>query len=183
MVRHLRIASALLVGGLMTAHVGAQSPAPTSTPPPAPARTPAPDPGDPSSLFPPIPTDPSQPGYHAGAHRTILRHNPIPQRSSYRSSETQSQQGSARFSNPGGVGRYSEYYDQRTLDAPADYHANPVAKFDSGGGPSRSEQIAAQQVGNQRARNIQDHIDAYGRPIGFGYGIGFAGGMGYAFPY
>jgi hypothetical protein len=178
MVRHLRIASALLAGGVMTAQAGAQTPAA-----PAPAPAPAPAAGDPNQLFPPIPTDPSAPNYHAGAHKTILRHNPLPQRSSYRSSGTQSQQGSARFSNPGGAGRYSEYYDQRTLDAPVDYHANPVAKFDSGGGPDRSEQMAAQQLGNQRARNIQDHIDAYGRPIGFGYGLGFAGGMGYAYPY
>ena len=176
MVRLRRLASALLVGGLGVAPAAAQTPA---TPAPKPPSVPPAN----APLFPPIPTDPSHPDYHPGAHRTILRHNPIPQRSSYRTSTTHTSEGSAGYSNPGGVGRYAEYYDPNTLNANVDRHANPVARFDNGGGPSRSDQIAAQQVGNQRSQSIQDHIDAYGRPIGFGYGLGFGGGFGYAIPY
>lgn len=183
MIRPLPIASALLAANLVVGSALAQAP-PAA---PVPAATPAPRaqvaPNSDASLFPPIPTDPADPAYHAGAHRTILRHNPVPQRSASRANVSRTQSSSAGFSNPGGVGKYAEYYDQNTLAPNPDYHPAPVARFDSGGGPDRSEQIAAQQVGIQRSRSIQDHIDAYGRPIGFGYGLGFAGGLGYAFPY
>lgn len=189
MVRPLRIASALLLGGFLAAPAGAQTPSPEPSTTPTntavpPARR-APLPGN--QFVSPIPTDPSHPSYHPGASRTILRHNPVPKRTSYNSHYSTG--GSAGYANPGGVGRFAEYYDQNTLAPPVDYHATPVARFDSGGGPDRAEQMQAQQLGIQRANSIQNHIDAYGRPIGlgygfgFGYGLGLAGGRGYASPF
>ena len=58
--------------------------------------------------------------------------------------------------------------------------------------PIRADQIAAAQAGQQRARNIQDNINIYGRPygaygaglgFGFGYGLGLSGGRLYNYPY
>jgi len=55
-----------------------------------------------------------------------------------------------------------------------------------------ADQVAAAQVGQQRARNIQDNINVYGRPYGalgvgfgygFGYGLGLSGGTLYNYPY
>jgi hypothetical protein len=181
-----RIASVLIVGGLMVSWAQAQAPAPqgkAGSPPP-------------TTLFPPIPTDPAHPDYNAAAHRSILRHNPLPPATSYRShygyGRTSSTNGERGFANPGGVGRYAEYYDENTPKSQVDQHPVPVARFDSGGGPTRADQVAAAQVGQQRARNIQDNINAYGRPYGamgigfgygFGYGLGLSGGSLYNYPY
>jgi len=175
-----RIASVLIVGGLMAPWAMAQGPQgqPGGRPP--------------ASLFPPVPTDPAHPNYNAAAHRTILRHNPLPAGTTYRSyyGPTSSTHGERGFANPGGVGRYAEYYDENTPKSQVDQHPVPVARFDSGGGPTRSDQIAAAQVGQQRARNIQDNINVYGRPygaigagLGFGYGLGLSGGRLYNYPY
>src|SRR4051812_20699780 len=109
MVRPRRVASASLVGGLLAAQVGAQAPTPSSpavSPPQQPARVAT------NKFLTPIPTDPSHPDYHPGAHRTILRHNPLPRRTSYNSyysTGSNASQGSAGYANPGGVGRYAEY--------------------------------------------------------------------------
>lgn len=85
-------------------------------------------------------------------------------------------QRAAAYANPGGVGRYAEYYP---AGVPFQQGQDPVrvATFGTGGGyPSRMEQLQAQQIGIQRYNAIQQHIDNYGRPyIGFGYG--FFGGF------
>jgi hypothetical protein len=85
-----------------------------------------------------------------------------------------------RFANPGGVGRYSEYYTPFTpmygYPGPSRSH---VAVFGQGGGPTRADQIEAFRAGQYRAQNIQNNINAYGRPLGFGYGIGIGGYGGY----
>ncbi len=174
-----RVVSVLIVGGLMAPWASAQTA-------PAPAAG-----GRPAPLYEPIPTDPAHPNYHAGAHRSIVRHNPLPRRTSYNSYYGSTGSGSPGHAtsgySTGGVGRYAEFYDANTPTDQVDRHPVPVARFDSGGGPDRSEQIAAQQVGQQRARNIQDNINDYGRPYGafgagFGYGLGLSGGRLYNYP-
>jgi hypothetical protein len=102
--------------------------------------------------------------------RSIVHHYPYPYPDYYHGDQ------SAGFRNPGGVGRYLEYY-------PAGNHfqeeGDPVrvAKFDQGGGaPDRAEQLAAQQIGIQRYNSIQNHIDSYARPY-IGFGAGYFGGM------
>ena len=84
-----------------------------------------------------------------------------------------------RFANPGGVGRYAEYYTANTLAPQVDFHAKAPPRFDRGAGPDRAAQVAAFQVGQQRTANIQNNINAYGRPYG-AYGAGFGFGFGLA---
>ena len=197
-----RVASVLIVGGLLqTGAFGQTAPPliarPETPPAPAPTSDTPKTPPLPQGYREPIPTDPAHPNYHAGAHRSIIRHNPLPRRTSYQSNYSNSNggygsssgnnQGGAGYST-GGVGRVAEYYDDQTLATPIDYHAAPVGRFDSGGGPNRSEQIQAQQAGTQRANNIQTNINAYGTPYGamgagFGYGLGLGGGRLYTYPY
>ena len=181
-----RVARALLVGGLLGSAASAQT-APPPAAPPAGATTAT----DAARGFrEPIPTDPTHPNYHAAAHRSIMRHNPLPQRNLYQAdpayggSPTQT---SGHYSNAG-VGRISEYYDDRTLNPAPDRHPVPVAQFGNGGIPDRNEQMRAQQLGEQRTANIQSNINAYGRPYGamgagFGYGLGLGGAGLYTYPY
>ncbi len=202
-----RIAFVLLVGGLLeTGAFGQTAPPliakPADTPPPAPtAAAPATSnhsSGDFRSFREPIPTDPAHPDYHAGAHRSIVRHNPLPHRTSYQSNypykggnggsgNSSSTNHGGNYST-GGVGRIAEYYDNRTLAPPVDYHPVPVGGFGNGGIPDRNEQLQAQQIGAQRTANIQNNINAYGRPYGamgagFGYGLGLGGAGLYTYPY
>ena len=194
-----RVASALLVGGLLgTGAYGQTAPSsiakPADTPPanpvPAAATSGAAASDATNGFRGSVPTDPAHPEYHAGAHRSIMRHNPMPVRTSQRTTDrsggsSSSGQHTGGFST-GGVGRVAEYYDDRTLDAPIDHHPVPVASFDTGGGPNRNEQFQAQQAGQRRTANIQDNINAYGRPYGaMGAGLGFGFGLGsglYGYP-
>ena len=204
-----RVAGALLVGGLLqTGAFGQTAPSPAAqpadTPPPVPtaAASSAPTTGaqtQPRSFREPIPTDPTHPNYHAGAHKSIVRHNPLPQRTSYQSNYpyqggngggagTSSSNNHGGNYSTGGVGRIAEYYDNRTLAPQPDYHPVPVAGFGNGGVPDRNEQIQAQQAGAQRTANIQNNINAYGRPYGaigagLGYGLGLGGAGLYTYPY
>ncbi len=173
-----RVAAFLILGGILVSSGWAQDP-PAVQPR---ASTPR------ESLSAPIPTDPAHPNYHAGANRSIVRHNPLPYRSSFGSYRRGYSEGGSGYANPGGVGRYSEYYDPNTPTSQVDLHPMPVARFDSGGGPDRAEQIAAYEAGTARSGNLQRHIDAYGAPYGafgagFGYGLGLAGGRLYSYPY
>ena len=83
------------------------------------------------------------------------------------------------FRNPGGIGRMSEYYPPGNKFATG---GDPVrvAGFSQGipPGTSRADQLAAQQVGNQRMAEQDQRINALARPIGYGFGFGFGG-----FPY
>ena len=103
--------------------------------------------------------------------RSIVHHYPYPYPGAYYNDDT------AGFRNPGGVGRHAEYY------LPGDrfqVEQDPVrvAKFNQGGYPSRSEQLAAQQVGISRYNSIQGHIDNYAMPhFGYGFGMGGFGGF------
>ncbi len=191
-----RVASVLIAGGLASPWASAQGPA---SPAPAPSSSSGAAAGNVgngrSSFSEPITTDPSHPNYHAGAHWTIIRHNPLPRRASSNSYDPYQERSSGGYSSPsqsgystGGVGRFAEYYDQNTPRGQVDQHPVPVARFDSGGGPDRAEQIAAQQNGQARDRNLQNTINTYGRPygaygVGFGYGLGLGGGRLYTYPY
>jgi len=177
-----RVASVLLFGGLMTPGASAQT-GPGSTAPTAPHA--------PATAAEPARAATTQPAEHAAANRSIIRHNPLPRRTSdnsyYPYGHSESTQPSSGYST-GGVGRYAEFYDPNTPTSQVDQHPVPVARFESGGGPDRNEQIAAQQAGQGRARNIQNNINAYGTPYGaygagFGYGLGLGGGGRlYGFP-
>ncbi len=116
----------------------------------------------------------------AEAKRAISRANPVPRRvSTDPITRRDSLATQGRFANPGGVGRYAEYYTANTPTSQLDLHAMPQARFDRGGGPNRAEQIAAFRAGQMRTRNIQNNINAYGRPYG-AYGAGFGFGFGLA---
>src|SRR3954454_6246048 len=103
--------------------------------------------------------------------RSIVHHYPYPYPGAYNNDDT------AGFRNPGGVGRHAEYY------LPGDrfqVEQDPVrvARFNQGGYPSRSEQLAAEQVGISRYNSIQQHIDNYAMPrFGYGFGMGGFGGF------
>lgn len=103
--------------------------------------------------------------------RSIIHHYPYPYPGAYYTDET------AGFRNPGGVGRYAEYYP------PGDHfqvEGDPVrvAQFGVGGYPSQAEQRAAQQVGISRNNSLQQHIDRYAMPAyGYGFGMGGFGGF------
>lgn len=76
--------------------------------------------------------------------------------------------------NPGGVGRFAEYYppgNRFQNDSPAHITARTGV---GGGAPTLADQRAAQAVGTARYSALQTHIDTYGRPMmGFGLGFGF----------
>ncbi|WP_435009242.1 hypothetical protein P12x_000491 [Tundrisphaera lichenicola] len=175
-----RVTSVLIVGGLMVSGASAQAPPPQTTSKP---QVPA-SPATPAAA---APAASETPDTQASARRTILRQKP--RASAYRSyyQGRTSSQGESGFSNPGGVGRYAEFYGPNTPTSQVDMHPNPVPRFDNVAGISRADQINAAQVGQMRARNIQDNINAYGRPYGafgagFGYGFGLSGGLLYNFP-
>ncbi|WP_165250010.1 hypothetical protein [Paludisphaera soli] len=140
-----------------------------ATPPP-----PAIDAADAGQGEAPYPAHVRPPAHYPQQRRSIVHHNPYPYPEYYHGD----QQGG--FRNPGGRGRYAEYYS-----AGDDFHdrtaRDPVqrAKFDQGGGaPDRAEQIAAYNAGTQRYNSIQRSIDSYARPAwGMGFGVGGFGGF------
>jgi hypothetical protein len=138
--------------------------------PGTPAATPAA--GQPLSQYGPAVPDHVKPQmYYRQKRRSIVQHYPYPYPSYYNNDET------AGFRNPGNVGRHAEYYypgEQFQVQG------DPVrvAQFGVGGYPSRSEQLAAQQVGISRYNSIQRHIDNYAMPhYGYGFGVGGFGGF------
>ncbi|SIO60998.1 hypothetical protein SAMN05444166_6602 [Singulisphaera sp. GP187] len=103
--------------------------------------------------------------------RSIVHHYPYPYPNYYTSDR------SGGFRNPGGVGRFSEYYPPG-----GQFQVNPgvdpvrVASFDRGGGPTLADQRAAQQIGIQRDSVMQQQLNSF-RGFGYGYGVGFFGGF------
>jgi hypothetical protein len=184
-----RVAFALLVVGVMADPTTAQDAPgkvlPTPQAPPIRDQTAVqPSPIRNQADVPPPPPRPAlarstQPAEQA--RRAIARGNPPARRAStdpITRRDYQSSQG--RFENPGGVGRYAEYYTASTPTSQFDTHALPPTRFDKGGGPDRAEQIASFRGGQQRTANIQNNINAYGRPYGaMGAGLGFGFGLGY----
>jgi hypothetical protein len=104
--------------------------------------------------------------------RSIVHHYPYPYANYYTGDRN------GGFRNPGGVGRYSEYYPPGDRFQGNAVDPVRVAGFDRGGGPTLADQRAAQQIGIQRESVMQRHIDNYARPFfGYGYGVGFFGGF------
>jgi hypothetical protein len=153
-----RVAAALIVTGAVSSGVDAQ--APPASPQLAPRTAPAPQRV--------APTQPPQ------FRRSVVHHNPYPYPNYYENDQT------AGFRNPGGVGRYREYYppgNQFQLYRERD--PTVVARFDRGGGaPDRAEQLQAEALGIAKYNSIQGSIDNYARPyFGFGFGVGGFGGF------
>ena len=172
MVRLPQIAAAVIV-------IGAIAPFATAQAPPAPRR---PAPGTPR-VAPAAPRQSTQVRPEATprstyrrsvVHRYAYPSQSAPGRTESRSSSAYEQTDSsmAGYRNPGGVGRYLEYYppgnEFQTGRDPV-----RVARFGGGGVPDRADQRAAQELGVQRYNAIQNHIDSYARPYGYGYGFGF----------
>jgi len=155
-----RVSTALSMAVAFTACAWAQAP------PPATGQ------GRTSAARPPTRIAPTQvPAYR----RSIVHHNPYPYPSYYHGDET------AGFRNPGGTGRFREYYppnDQFQLNT-TERDPVQVAKFDQGGGaPDRAEQLQAESLGIAKYNSIQGHIDSYARPMmGYGFGVGGFGGV------
>jgi hypothetical protein len=149
MTTPIRVAAALLVSGVLATEGRAQAP-------PAPAG-PQGNAAQPSNRPQPL------------RRQSIVQHYPYPYPGAYHGDE------SGGFRNPGGTGRYLEYYPpgNQFQVAPAQ-DAVRVATFGGGGIPDRNEQLAAQQVGISRYNSIQNHIDSMARPS---FGYGFFGGM------
>jgi hypothetical protein len=107
--------------------------------------------------------------------RSIVHHYPYPYPGYYHSDQR------AGWRNPGGIGRYGEYYPaggQFQLEQAAERDPVRVATFGDGGIPTRQEQLQAQQIGIQRENAIMNHIDNYARPYyGYGFGVGYFGGF------
>lgn len=113
------------------------------------------------------PAPPAQP-YR---RRSIVHHYPYPYPNMYHGDDH------AGFRNPGGVGRYLEYYPAgNQFQANQERGEDPVkvANFGGGGIPDRNEQLAAQQLGVSKYNAIQGHIDSMSRPA---FGYGFFGGF------
>jgi hypothetical protein len=181
-----RVVFALLVGGVAAQAASAQNP---PLPPiyPTPQAPPVRDQADvpPPPPSPAVSTRTPDQAKAAAAKRAITRANPPARRASTGSlsdpiARRDSQASQGQFANPGGVGRYAEYYTSNTPTSQLDLHAMPQARFDRGGGPDRASQIASFRAGQQRTANIQNNINAYGRPYAaYGAGVGFGFGLGY----
>jgi hypothetical protein len=161
MTRLHPVAAAVVFWGAFAPRAGAQ------TPPVAGGQSPA-TPAQPQATSPELKVAPYP--YAVTPRRSIVHTNPFPYPGYYRDDST------GGYRNPGGVGRYAEYYppgNQFQIDPSQISH---TASFDTAAGvPDRAEQLAAQQVGIARANSLQSHIDSYARPY-FGLGVGYFGG-------
>lgn len=118
-------------------------------------------------------TDPYQPNHSS---RYQYRSRTSPHQPSH------SRDGEYGFRNPGGVGRYEEFYPPGNTFESGGTGPTRVARFDNGNdSTSRSMQLQSQSIGNARTQTLNQQIDSLARPIGLGYGYGF-GGFG-LFPY
>jgi hypothetical protein len=156
----IRLIAVLAGPALLLAQAVAQTPG--QSPAPAPAAAPAQAaPGRPQAW-----TQAQHP-----RRQSIVHHYPYPYPEAYHGDEY------GGFRNPGGTGRYLEYYppgDRFQLSEARAQDPVRVATFGGGGIPDRNEQLAAQQVGIARYNAIQGHIDRMAQPM---YGFGFFGGF------
>src|SRR5438309_2282748 len=115
-----------------------QQPAPSDTAPAANAASTATN--QPNQTVGSVPDYIRPQAHQPQRRRSIIHHYPYPYPGAYHNDDT------AGFRNPGGVGRYAEYYP------PGDrfqVEGDPVrvAQFGVGGYPSQADQRAAQQLG------------------------------------
>lgn len=180
MTRLPQIAVAMILVGAFAPFAIAQAPpAPRSPAPAAPRGAPA-EPRPPAQAR----SDPraapsSRPTYRRSVvHRYAYPPSEAPEQTESRSASAyeQTDTSSAGYRNPGGVGRYLEYYPPGN-EFQAERSPVRVARFGQGGVPDRDAQRAAQEVGIQRSNAIQGHIDSYARPYGYGFGFGAFGGF------
>ena len=148
-----RVASALVVSSAVVGIAVAQAP-PTPSPSGAEAGANQPRPAA------------AKPQLHP-KRRSIVHHYPYPYPGYYSNDQT------AGYRNPGGAGRYAEYYPPGN-QFQVEQDPVRVATFDRGGGPNWDEQRAAQQVGIARYNSIQQSIDRYAAPR---FGVGYFGGF------
>lgn len=160
-----RVAAALVLSTPFVTAVRAQTPpAPTAAGPiPAPTARPA------------LPTQTQTartaavPAQNLPRRRSIVQHYPYPYPEYYRNDST------GGFRNPGGTGRYLEYYPPgNQFQNNQETDRVKVATFGGGGVPDRNEQLQAQSVGIARYNAIQGSIDRYARPA---FGVGYFGGF------
>jgi hypothetical protein len=171
MTRLHPVALVPLAAGTLVASVLAQAPATSrpAAPTPTPAR-PAVTNAQPGRQAVPAP----RPAAPKARRRSIVHHYPYPYPGYYHSDP------GAGWRNPGGVGRYSEYYSSYGPYQMTQPERDPVrvATFGDGGIPDRDEQMRAVQIGAMRNNSIQQHIDNYARPYyGYGFGVGYFGGF------
>ncbi len=178
MARIPQIAAAFLAGAFAPFAAAQAPPAPRNPAPVAPRVAPT-GPRQPSQVRTDTPAPSARSTYRRSVvHRYAYPSSAEPERTESRSASAyeQADTGSAGYRNPGGVGRYLEYYPAGN-EFQGGRDPVRVARFDEGGGPDRDEQRAAQQVGIQRYNSIQGHIDSYARPYGYGFGFGAFGGF------
>jgi hypothetical protein len=151
MIRNVKVASPFAFGLALTIPAFAQAPPPAPAPsPPATARATA-APGQAPQRY---------------LRRSIVHHYPYPYPEYYHDDST------AGFRNPGGQGRYLEYYPPGNHFQEENDPVRP-AQFDTGFG-NRQEQLQSLQIGVQRDNAIMQHIDNYARPA---FGVGYFGGF------
>ena len=128
-------------------------------------QTPSPPKPGPGDAGPATPA-PAARSVNRSPRRSIVHHYPYPYPEYYHGDQT------AGFRNPGGQGRFLEYYP-----AGNKFQENNdpvrVAKFDTGFG-NRQEQLQSIQIGVSRENAIMNHIDSYARPS---FGVGYFGGF------
>lgn len=164
----LPLVGMILAMGMSAAAWAQQAPSP---------NTPAPAPIDPRLQ--PYSSDGRAPdvrpqSMYPQRRRSIVQHYPYPYPGAYHGDAT------GGFRNPGGVGRYAEYYPPGDRFQSGGTDPVKVARFDQGGGaPDRQEQIQAYNAGTARYNAIQRHIDSYGNRMFFGFGMGMGGFGGF----
>jgi hypothetical protein len=105
----------------------------------------------------------------APRRRSLVQHYPYPYPGYYNNDDR------AGWRNPGGNGRYLEYYPPGNQFQIRDVDPVRAARFDTNG--VRAEEMHAQQIGIARYNSIQNHIDSMARfNMGYGMGVGFFGG-------
>jgi hypothetical protein len=143
-----------------------------ATRPQVPATPPRVPVGQQRAAYRPTQYQPSAPYYlpqevrnHPGS-QSVLRHRPSPY--AYDSGYG--------YRNPGGVGKFEEYYPPGNQFQNGGHDPTVAASFEHGTPYNIQEQAMATNVGTNRYRALQQHLDNFGRPVGFyGFGLGLGG--------
>jgi len=172
-----RLAAAVILTGWFTPLASAQAPAarpsgaqppavrrPAATAPNAPAQTPKQRTAHPPPHHPPHPAGAAADSRNHPSYSSVIRHRTpqYPVDSSY------------GYRNPGGVGRFEEYYPPGNQFQNGGRDPVRAATFGAGAGYDIQEQAMATQVGVSRYNALQQHMDNFSRPVGmWGWGMGW----------